>query len=238
MGYGPFELLRIVTDEMAKKVVVIIAGSGIEDMEFLRRRIEAAAPEAVLCADGGARYAHALGLAPDLIIGDMDSLDDELLRYFEEKGVAVARYPVRKDETDTQLALTQALAMNPEEILTFGAMGKRLDHTLANLGLLMMGLEKGVPIKLLDEDCEVFVMAGAATVSGEKGQTVSIFPWGGEARGITLEGFEYPLEDATMTLASPCGISNRLTAEAGQIRVDVGCLLVIHYLRTWYDSDR
>lgn len=229
MGYGPFEL-GILIGEMPKRVVVIIAGSAIEDMEFLRQRIEAAAPEAVLCADGGARYAHALGLAPDLIIGDMDSLDDELLRAFKEKGVAVAPYPVRKDETDTQLALIQALAMNPEEILIFGAMGKRLDHTLANLGLLMMGLEKGVPIKLLDEGCEVFVMAGTATVSGEKGQTISIFPWGGEARGITLEGFEYPLEDATMTLARPCGISNRLTAESGRIKVDEGCLLVIHYL--------
>ena len=213
-----------------KKAVVIIAGSAIEDMKFLRQRIEAAAPEAVLCADGGARYAHALGLAPDLIIGDMDSLDNELLRVFEEKGIAIVRYPVRKDETDTQLALIQALAMNPEEILIFGAMGKRLDHTLANLGLLMMGLEKGVPIKLLDENCEVFVMAGAATVSGKKGQTVSIFPWGGEARGITLEGFEYPLEDATMTLARPCGISNRLTEKVGRIKVDEGYLLIIHYL--------
>ncbi|MEI6315920.1 MAG: thiamine diphosphokinase, partial [Syntrophus sp. (in: bacteria)] len=169
-------------------------------------------------------------IIPDLIIGDMDSLEEELLRHFEEKGVAVAPYPVRKDETDTQLALERALAMDPEEILIFGAMGRRLDHTMANLGLLMMGPEKGVPIKLVDEDCEVFVMAGAATVSGKKGQTVSIFPWGGEARGITLEGFEYPLEGATMNLARPCGISNRLTEEEGRIRVDEGCLLVIHYL--------
>ena len=214
-----------------KRVVVIIAGSVIEDMEFLRQRIEAAAPEAVLCADGGARYAHALGLAPDLIIGDMDSLEDELLRHFEEKGVAVAPYPARKDETDTQLALVQALAMNPEEILIFGAMGRRLDHTLANLGLLMMGLEKGVPVRLLDEDCEVFVITGAATLNGKKGQTVSIFPWVGEAHGVTLKGFEYPLEDATMTLARPRGISNRLTEEEGRIKVDLGYLLVIHYLK-------
>ena len=217
---------------MVKRVVVIIAGSGIADMEFLRQRIEAAAPKAVLCADGGARYAHALGIIPDLIIGDMDSLEDDLLRHFEKKGVAVAPYPVRKDETDTQLALERALTMNPKEILIFGALGRRLDHTLANLGLLMMGPEKGVPIKIVDEDCEVFVMVGAATVSGKKGQAVSIFPWGGEARGITLEGFEYPLEDATMTLARPCGISNRLAEEEGRIRVDMGCLLVIHYLST------
>ena len=209
---------------------MIIAGSGIDDLEFLRRRIETAAPKTVLCADGGARYAHALGIIPDLIIGDMDSLEEELLRHFAEKGVAVAPYPVRKDETDTQLALERALAMDPEEILIFGAMGRRLDHTMANLGLLMMGPGKNVPIKLVDEDCEVFVTTGAATVSGQKGQTVSIFPWGGEARGITLKGFEYPLEGATMNLARPCGISNRLTEEEGRIRVDEGCLLVIHYL--------
>lgn len=214
-----------------EKTVVIIAGSSIKDMDFLGRRIEQAGPEAILCADGGARYAHALGLIPDLVIGDMDSLDDGILRDFEEKGVTIASYPARKDETDTQLALTRALAMSPEKILIFGAMGKRLDHTLANLGLLMTGLEKGVPIKLLDEDCEVFVMAGAATVSGEAGQTVSIFPWGGEARGIALEGFEYPLEDAAMTLGRPYGISNRLATQEGLIKVDMGCLLIIHYLR-------
>lgn len=220
------------TVEMAKKAVVIIAGSGIEDMEFLRRRIAAAGPEAILCADGGARYAYALGFTPDLIVGDMDSLDDELLRRFEEKGVAVDPYPARKDETDTQLALARALAMSPGEILIFGAMGKRLDHTLANLGLLMTGPGKGVSVKLIDEDCEVFVMAGTATVQGEMGETVSVFPWGGEARGITLEGFEYPLEDAVMTPDRPYGISNRLTAETGKIRVDKGFLLVFHYFST------
>ncbi|MEI6314911.1 MAG: hypothetical protein WCO89_08580, partial [Syntrophus sp. (in: bacteria)] len=64
---------------MAKRVVVIIAGSGIDDLEFLRRRIETAAPKTVLCADGGARYAYALDIIPDLIIGDMDSLEEELL---------------------------------------------------------------------------------------------------------------------------------------------------------------
>jgi thiamine pyrophosphokinase len=214
-----------------KKAVVIIAGSAIRDLDFLRRRIEQAGPEAILCADGGARYAHALGLIPDLIIGDMDSLDKKIWQDFEEKEVAMASYPARKDETDTQLALTRALALSPKEILIFGAMGKRLDHTLANLGLLLTGLEKGVSIKLLDEDCEVFVMAGAATVSGEAGQTVSIFPWGGEARGIALAGFEYPLEDAAMTMGRPYGISNRLAAAEGLIRVATGCLLIIHYLR-------
>jgi len=216
---------------MAKGVVVIIAGSGIEDLEFLRRRMEAARPEAVLCADGGARYARALGIVPDLIIGDMDSLDAELLRTFAENGVAVERHPARKDETDTRLAITRALAMNPRMIMVFGALGRRLDHSLANLGLLMAGLEKGVPIKLIDEDSEVFVVTGTATISGEAGQTVSIFPWGGQARGITLEGFEYSLFSEAVTIENPYGISNRLTAAAGRIRVDAGCLLVIHYVR-------
>jgi len=214
-----------------KKRMVIIAGARIRDPEWLRRELAAAAPAALLCADGGARYARLLGATPALIVGDMDSLEEEPQRYFVERGVPFARYPVRKDETDTWLALERAIAMGAEEVAILGALGERLDHTLANIGLLLLGMAQGVRVTLRDEDCEIFAVNHRATVTGEKGQIVSVFPLGGEARGVDLAGFEYPLTGAVMTPSRPCGVSNRLAAPSGRIHVKEGCLLVIHYLR-------
>ncbi len=214
-----------------KKRIAVLAGSRIEDLEWLRRELAGAAPEAVLCADGGARYARLLGVVPDLIVGDLDSLAEELQRSFRAEGIAMAGYPARKDETDTQLALEQALAMGAGEILVFGALGNRLDHTLANIGLLLLGRNRGAAVVLRDESCDVFAVTGEAVIRGEAGQTVSVFPLGGDAAGIDLTGFEYPLAGAAMTLSRPYGISNRLAAPTGRIRVGEGCLLVIHYRR-------
>ncbi|MDI9569318.1 MAG: thiamine diphosphokinase [Pseudomonadota bacterium] len=214
-----------------KKRIAILAGARIEDMEWLRQELAATAPEAILCADGGARYARLVGVVPDLIVGDLDSLPEELQRSFRAEGIAMAGYPARKDETDTQLALERALAMGAGEILVFGALGGRLDHTLANIGLLLLGGIRGAAVILRDESCDVFAVTGEAVIRGEAGQTVSIFPLGGDAAGIDLAGFDYPLEGAAMTMSRPYGISNRLAATTGLIRVGKGRLLVIHYRR-------
>ena len=214
-----------------KERVAIFAGSRIDDLEWLRREITAAAPEALICADGGARYARLLEMTPDLIVGDLDSLAADLRGFFSDRGVAVAAHPSHKDATDTQLALEQALAWGAKEILVFGALGNRLDHSLANIGLLLLGRERGASVILRDENCDVFAVAETATINGRRGQTVSLFPLGGEARGIDLQGFEYPLSGAAMTLSRLYGISNRLTAPVGRVRVREGCLLVIHYRR-------
>ena len=214
-----------------KKRIVVLAGSRIEDLEWLRRELAAAAPDAVLCADGGARYARLVGVVPDLIVGDLDSLAEELQCSFRAEGISMAGYPARKDETDTQLALERALAMGAGEILVFGALGNRLDHTLANIGLLLLGRNRGAAVVLRDESCDVFAVTGEAVIRGEAGQTVSVFPLGGDAAGIDLTGFEYPLVGAAMTLSRPYGISNRLAATTGRIKVGEGSLLVIHYRR-------
>jgi len=221
------------TQGRMKKRIVIIAGAGGDNPDWLRRELAAAHPEAVICADGGARHARRSGVIPDLIVGDMDSLEADLQGYFATRDVPFVRHSPRKDETDTWLALERAAAMGATEITILGAMGKRLDHTLANLGLLLLGRERGISVTLRDEDCEVFVVAGRAVVRGEKGQTVSLFPLAGDARGVDLEGFEYPLTDAVLTMSRPRGISNRLLAPTGSISVKEGCLLVIHYLNIY-----
>ena len=214
-----------------KKMVFIVAGGELGDPVSLREQVAAVKPAALICADRGARHLQAAGIIPTIIVGDMDSLDTESMRRYEAMGCRFIRHPREKDETDTELALREALGMAPSDVWIWGALGYRIDHTLANLSLLVQGAERGVEVKLIDEWCEVFLVTRRMVLEGEEGQTVSLLPFAGDATGVTLTGFEYPLTKAVLTIGHPRGISNRLAASRGIIEVDAGCLLALRYFR-------
>ena len=214
-----------------KKVVFVVSSGELGDPAFLREQAAMAAPAAVICADGGARHVEAAGILPDLIVGDMDSLDAQREAYYEAKGCRIIRHPRRKDETDTELALHEAFRMEPAEVWIWGALGYRIDHTLANISLLVQGKRKGIEVKLIDAWCDLFLIDRRMVLEGEAGQTVSLFPYGGPAVGVTLTGFEFPLRSAVMEIGRPHGVSNRMTAGKGIIELDSGWLLAVRYFR-------
>jgi thiamine pyrophosphokinase len=214
-----------------EKKVFIVSGGSIKNHEFLKRSLEDAGDPVIICADGAARKLLELDIFPAFIIGDMDSTEEEILRYFEQMGSKLIRYPEEKDETDTWLALEHAFGMAPDEIIILGALGGRIDHTLANVSLLVMAAEKGIRTRIVDELCELFIVDDTAAIEGKIGDTVSIFPFSSRVSGITLEGFEYPLSDGIMEIGAPFGISNRLAEERGIISVGSGYLLVIRFYR-------
>ncbi len=214
-----------------KKMVFVVTGGELGDPVFLREQAAMVKPEAVICADRGARHLQAAGIVPTLIVGDMDSLDAESAKRYEALGCRFIRHPREKDETDTELALHEAFGMGPLEVWIWGAMGYRIDHTLANLSLLVQGAEQGVEVKLIDEWCEVFLVTGRTALDGEAGQTVSLFPFAGDVTGVTLTGFEYPLANAVLAVGHPRGTSNRLAVGRGVIEIDTGCLLAVRYFR-------
>ncbi|MBM4313327.1 MAG: thiamine diphosphokinase, partial [Deltaproteobacteria bacterium] len=113
----------------------------------------------------------------------------------------------------------------------WGALGGRIDHALANLSLLVRGIERGVEARLIDGWCELFLVTRRKVIDGREGQTVSVLPFMGDVSGVTLTGFEYPLTKAAMTVGRPYGISNILAARQGVIEVESGCLLVVRYFR-------
>ncbi|MBW2638489.1 MAG: thiamine diphosphokinase [Deltaproteobacteria bacterium] len=214
-----------------RKKVIIISGGIIEDERFLKERIAEAHDPVIICADGASRQLLAQDIIPAVIIGDMDSVEEDILRYFEERGSKVVRYPKRKDETDTWLAIEYAFNINPDEIIILGALGGRIDHALANIFLLVKAAEKGVKTKIVDETCELFVVADTVTITGNAGDTVSLFPLSSSVSGITLKGFDYPLSDGEMAIGTPFGISNSLAEERGTISVETGYLLVVRFYR-------
>jgi thiamine pyrophosphokinase len=214
-----------------KKVVFIASGGELGDPAFLREQAAAVAPAAIIGADGGTRHLDAAGILPALIVGDMDSLDAKREAYYESRGCRIVRHPRGKEETDTELALHEAFRMEPAEVWIWGALGHRVDHTLANISLLAQGKQEGIEVKLIDAWCEVFLIDGRTILEGEPGQTVSLFPFAGQAAGVTLTGFEFPLSKAVMESSHPYGVSNRLIAKQGTIELGSGRLLVVRYFR-------
>ncbi len=217
--------------ETLKKVIFLVTGGELKDLKFFRSKVAELHPAGLICADSGAGHLYEIGLIPDVIIGDMDSLSPEIQEYFNKRGSKIIRHPEAKDETDTWLALDYAIRMAPDEIVIFGGSGTRIDHTLANLSLLVSGIQKDISIKLINEWCEVFIVADKYVIKGCAGQTVSLLPFSDKVTGITLQGFEYPLKDGMMEVGKPYGVSNRLNSTQGSITVGSGRLLVIRYFK-------
>jgi thiamine pyrophosphokinase len=196
-------------------------------------------PESVLCllqpgdliiaADGGGKHCQALGLHPHVLVGDMDSLDPAVAARFEAAGSQVLRYPTHKDYTDLELALLQAIEHGANDIIVVGALGRRWDQTLANLLLPAGQAFKGASIRLVDGPQEIqFLHPGKwSEIYGQPGDTLSLVPLLGAARGIRTQGLEYPLNDENLEFGSTRGISNVLLESAPRIFLRQGLLLCV-----------
>lgn len=208
--------------------VVIISAGTLDNPARITAELHTAPPPVVICADGGARYAKELGIVPQVIIGDMDSIDEATLAFFEAKGSALMRHETAKNQTDTELALIHAVDLKPERIIIFGALGSRMDHSLANIMLLASIVPAAADVRIIDDRCEIFTVTDEALVRGDPGQTVSLLPLSPVVSGVTLEGFEYPLRDGEIAMGRSLGISNRLVGTEGFVTVQFGRLLIIN----------
>ena len=175
----------------------------------------------VIAADGGLRHTQALGLTPDCILGDFDSLG------YVPEGARV--FPVEKDDTDSMLAIREGLSRGYREFTLYGALdGERLDLTVANYQALMFLAREGARGVLVGKRFLASVVRnGCLEFPAGLHGTISVFCLGKDARGVTIRGLSYPLEDAALTAYFPLGVSNRFTGEPAQVSVKEGALLVI-----------
>ncbi len=209
--------------------IVIVSGGRLGNADFFRRKLNQTGDFLLICCDGGARHLAGTGLAPDVLIGDMDSLSSRQLKQYEQQGVKLIRYPTVKDFTDTALALDYALNLKPARIQIWGALGGRLDHALANLFVLVRAKEAGIAVRLLDEYGETFVPVHDAVFENAEGCLVSLLALSSRVEGVTLEGFAYPMEEGTLELSESRGVSNIIVSRRARIHVRSGHLLVIRY---------
>ena len=175
----------------------------------------------VIAADGGLRHTDKLGRAPDVILGDFDSLGHI------PAGANV--FPVEKDDTDAMLAVRRGLSEGYQEFMLYGSLdGPRLDHTVANFQTLQYLADRNAHGFLVGNTTMVTVVKnGSLIFPAECRGTVSVFCMGSDARGVTLRGLYYPLENGTLTAGFPLGVSNHFTGIQAEISVEEGSLLVL-----------
>lgn len=205
----------------------MIFGSGaIEDWGRIRSLM--GAPDLVLCADGGVRHALALGLTPDLVLGDFDSAGPAALAEVAARGIPVHKVPTEKDETDTELAIQEALRRGATALTLIGMTGGRIDHTLANL-LLLPGIPPRVGVRVIDGSAVLWLLrpGGRISVEAQADSYLSLLPLSPEVRGVVAEGVQWPLDGATLRWGQSRGVSNRITAPEAFIAVREGYLMVI-----------
>jgi len=205
----------------------IISNGYIRDYEFIRNVVFYA--DLVICADGGARHACRMGIVPDIVIGDLDSMDDNVKDLLIKKNVEIIKYPTEKDETDTQLAVEYAIRKKCEEIVMIGCLGNRFDHSFANVCLLKYMMDRGLKGKIVNENNEIYLIGDNDSIqlTGEIGEKVSLLPMSDYADGVTTEGLYYKLENARIPLGISYGISNVFIAPKVKISIKQGLLLII-----------
>jgi thiamine pyrophosphokinase len=206
--------------------IIIFANGELPDLTKARALLRRG--DFVICADGGTRHALALGAKPDLIIGDLDSADQEAIRKFREEGVNIESHPRDKNETDLELAIYRAIELNPERLVIVAALGGRLDQTLANITLLADPQLSKFHVRLDDGVEEIQLCRDRAEVQGKTGDLVSLIPWQGAVSGIQTNGLRWPLHRETLYPNKTRGISNEMTGDAASVSMESGLLLIVH----------
>ena len=206
--------------------ILVFANGDLPDLEKARALIRM--DDFIICADGGTRHALALGLTPDLVIGDMDSLTTDDRRKIEDAGVEAVEFPRDKNETDLELALQYALKKNPQAILIIAALGGRLDQTLGNLSLLSNVQLSTLNLNFDDGLEEIFFCRTRSEVRGRSGDLVSLIPWRGKVEGVQTKNLKWSLHDEILYPEKTRGISNEMTADIANIEIKSGLLLVVH----------
>ncbi len=175
----------------------------------------------ILAADGGLRHTQALGIQPSAILGDFDSLG------YTPAGGQV--FPVEKDDTDSMLAVKKGLELGYTRFLLYGALdGPRLDHTLANIQTLLFLQSRGARGYLVGKD-HILTTVSEETLlfPADAAGVLSLFCFGPDARGVTLEGLKYPLQEGTLTSRFPLGVSNHFLGTAASVTVRDGVLVAL-----------
>ncbi len=218
-----------------KRCIIFAAGTFHADRVIGKTRNELVAQcgqSLCIAADGGLDFLRELGLMPDIVIGDMDSLKEQsLLAQLASNGaVRIKQLPVEKDDTDLLAAVKEGLAAGCDYFELYGALGGRIDHTLANIQCLRFLLNNGAYGILYGSGQRMELIQNARICFSktlyQKNRRLSVFAFGTDARGVTERGLKYTLDNALVRTDFPIGISNEFMDCESFVEVRDGTLLV------------
>lgn len=201
---------------------VIISASPEYDTDFIREYIRS--DDYIICADGGLNRLISIGIEPDLIVGDFDS--SENFDYF--KHTEIIRLQVQKDDTDTMHSAQEAVRRGFRNLVFLGATGGRLDHTLANLSVLLYLQNNGASGVISDRYNDVMLLKqGRNVIHGVKGKTISVMPFASFTAELSYKGMYYPMTQKEVRADFPYTISNIAVEDTVEIFLHSGTALLI-----------
>ncbi len=184
----------------------------------------------IIAVDRGLEALYNLKIVPNHVVGDFDSVSTPIWEFYQNNPkVVFHKYSPEKDYTDTDIALKLAIELNSSTITIMGALGKRMDHALANIHILKEALEIGIPCQILDSYNKIYLVKENKQLAKIEtyGKYISLLPLTTTVEGITLKGFRYPLNNASLSVGLSLGISNEIVEEIATIELKEGILIVI-----------
>ena len=204
---------------------LIVAGGEVRDGSFFSETVKSFKADRIIAADSGALHLKNAGITPDIMVGDFDSIEEDVFRTFEDKS-RIIRYRVEKDVTDTAAAMDICMSEGATDILMLAATGSRFDHVYANVLLLKKALDAGIRARIIDEHNEIELHDESFELKNLKGQTVSFYAMFSDT-DITLKGFHYPLDNYHLESHDPLTVSNIVESNEAMVKINGGYLLSI-----------
>lgn len=185
--------------------------------------------DCIIASDRGLEVLDKYNITPNYIIGDFDSIDRKILdKYINNKDIIIEELNPEKDYTDTHMAIKLAIKLKSTDITILGAIGTRIDHTIANINILKEALDNNVECKIIDNKNEIQLINKKTTLElSETYKYVSLIPLTTKVEGITLRGFKYSLSDATLEIGHSIGVSNEQLEDYAEIDLKKGILILI-----------
>ena len=203
---------------------LVISSGTIKDYDRLNIAIKE--NDFIICADGGMNHIMEVGKSPDLVIGDLDSINQNSLNYIEENKIPIQKFPTIKDDTDTGIALEYLIQKGFKEITLMGVTGTRQDHTIANIFLLDYIHGKNIKGKIIDDNNIIYLVEDYLRLEYMNNSFVSVIPITETGIEVSLSGFFYNLDNIKIKFGSTYGISNKVIEEYGEIKIHNGKALV------------
>jgi len=216
-----------------KKMKVAVMANGEWDVTWGQEALAKTQIDMLICADGGANHAISSGSIPHVLIGDLDSITADNLSICQSEKTEIIQYPREKDQTDLELAVEyahsylQSCGQSEDQIMLYGAGGKRLDHLLGNIALMLGYAQRQRTVKMIDKNHQAWIMPpGTQVVHGAKGQELSIIPLSEKAT-VSSKGLYYELNNLTLFQNAARGMSNVFRNNQATIDVHDGMIMVI-----------
>lgn len=223
-------------DKSYTKKAIIVANGQIRDYNLTCRRIKKDygfdKNILIVAADGGIKHCMNMHIFPDIVIGDMDSINIKLMENLSKntKDIKFINSSSEKDESDTQLALDYIIEQKINDVIILGALGDRIDHSFANIILLASPDYDNKDIKIIDEKNEITVVKKPTDINGKKGKKISIFSLSPYTYFISTKGLKYKLKDEKLLFSPARGLSNIFISDKANIEIKNGQLLIVKEL--------